>query len=454
MLGAVLVVPGISSLCAAPVSFSNDLAPVLADKCLECHHEKKAKGRYRLDTFEALLKSGNSKERPVTAGRPEASTLYTRLVSADEDERMPQKGDALDAAQIDLFKRWIASGAKFDGPDPGTRLSDLIQRKGGTGAPEKYPRPLPVTALAFGANAATCFTGGYHELLEWSMADAKLLRRIPGLPERILAVSVQKDGDNIAVAGGTPGRSGEVLIISRKTGAVTKKLAGAKDTFLAAGFSPDGSLLAFGGTDNTVRVFRCADWKPLWKAEAHADWVMALAFSPDGRQLASASRDRTARVFDAAKGGILFTYVEHQSAVLSAVFDSGGETVITGAADGDLRRWTWQDAAPASKDKEDSKEKKRPKTVVLKGRRQEVTTLAASGARLFAASSDGRVREYDLLHTGEPVEIESFGARVNVVSVADAGGKLVIAGQSGEVRLLDLADHQKVRLRFTASPGW
>src|SRR5688572_10971403 len=47
-------------ICAfgAPVSFSRDLAPILADKCLTCHHEKKAKGRYRVDTFEQLFKAG------------------------------------------------------------------------------------------------------------------------------------------------------------------------------------------------------------------------------------------------------------------------------------------------------------------------------------------------------------------------------------------------------------
>jgi hypothetical protein len=450
----------ISAASAAPVSFARDLAPILADKCLECHREKKAKGRYRLDTFEALLKPGESKDPPVTGGKPEASTLFTRLVSADDDERMPQKGDALPAAQIELFKRWIAAGASFDGPDPKTRLGDLIPRRDVARAPQKYPQPLPVTALALSEDGSRCFTSGYHELLQWSLADGKLLRRIPGMPERILAISLRNGGDAIAVAGGTPGRSGESLIVSRKTGAITKKLAGAKDTFLAARFSPDGSLLALGGTDNTVRVFRSSDWKQLWKAEAHADWVMALAFSPDGNQLASTSRDRTARVFDSQKGGILFTFVDHQSAVLSVVFDAEAETVITSAADGEVRRWTWREPEPESgerkdtKEAKDPKEKKRAKSVLLKSGRQEVTALAVSGDRLFTASSDGRVRGYDLRHTGDPLELGSLGARADVASVDTAGGKLVYAGQNGEVQVQALSGHDRPQLKFKASPGW
>lgn len=444
----------ISAAPAAPISFSEDLAPVLADKCLECHREKKAKGRYRLDTFEAMLDAGESKEKPVTPRNPDASALYSRLISPDEDERMPQKGDALPAAQIELFRRWIAEGAKFDGPDPKARLGDLLRRKDAPGAPEKYPRPLPVTALALGGDGAGFYTGGYHELLQWSLDEGRLLRRIPGMPERVLAISLQAGSDNLAVAGGTPGRSGEALIVSRTSGAVFKRLVGAKDTFLAATFNPDGSLLALGGTDNTVRVFRSPDWKQLWKAEAHADWIMGLAFSPDGKHLASASRDRTSRVFEAEKGGIVHAFVEHQSPVLSAVFDSAGETVITGAADGEVRRWDWREADPENKDKKDSKEKKQPKSVVLKSRRQEVTALAVSGDRLYTASSDGRLRVYDLPHAGNPIEIDSLRSRASVARVNDAGTRLVFGGLNGEVRVLDLAAGNTVLLKFKASPGW
>ena len=441
-----------NSAHAAPVSFTRDIAPILNDKCLTCHEPKKAKGRYRVDTFEQLLKPGESKEKPVTAGKPDTSAVFTRLVTKDEDDRMPQKDDALPQAQIDLFKRWINEGAKFDGDDAKQPLVELLHKHDKPKAPEKYPKPLPVTALDLADDGRTLFSSGYHELLVWNATDGKLQRRIPDMPERVLAISLQDRGDLIAVAGGTPGRSGECIIVSNKSGKVVKKLAGAKDTFLTTRFSPDGSLLALGGTDNNVRVFRTSDWKQLWKAEAHADWIMALAFSPDGNELVSASRDRTARVYDAHKGTIEFTFVEHQSAVLSATFDSEGETVITGAADGEVRRWLWQEADPENKDKKDSKEKKKPKSVVLKSKRQEVTALAVSGDLLYSASSDGRLRMYDLKHTGDPVEIGALGARAMAMCVDDTGELLLCAGFSGEVRAFDLHEKNKLLVKFKASP--
>jgi hypothetical protein len=61
---------------AQAVSFTNDVAPILVQKCLICHGAERSKGGYRVDTFEALLKPGSSKEPPVSQGQPEKSQLY------------------------------------------------------------------------------------------------------------------------------------------------------------------------------------------------------------------------------------------------------------------------------------------------------------------------------------------------------------------------------------------
>ncbi len=358
-----------AAMPAAPISFSHDLAPILADKCLTCHQEKKAKGKYRVDSFEALLKPGESKDPSLTAGKPDASSLYTRLVATEEDDRMPQKDDALPAAQIALFKQWIEQGAKFDGADAKLPLRELLTKKEAPKAPEKYPLTLPITALAFSTDGRSIFTSGYREVLEWSTEDGKLLRRIGGTPERILALSMQPGGKLLALAGGTPGRNGETLVLDVAKGTVAKRLPGSKDTVLAVAFSPDGSLLASGGTDNSVHVFRTSDWKQLWQAEAHADWIMALTFSQDGKDLASVSRDRSARVFDAQSGEIQFTYAEHQSAVRSVAFDPEGQTALSGSTDGELRRWIWHEEEPDSKDKKDDQKKDEPKKEELEDKK-------------------------------------------------------------------------------------
>ena len=37
-----------------PVSFTNDIAPILVQKCLTCHGAEKNKGGFRLDTYDSL----------------------------------------------------------------------------------------------------------------------------------------------------------------------------------------------------------------------------------------------------------------------------------------------------------------------------------------------------------------------------------------------------------------
>src|SRR5271166_1466459 len=63
-----------------PVSFINDVAPILKENCFACHDSKKRKGKLDMTTFENFRKGGDGDD-PVTAGKPEESTLIDRLTA-------------------------------------------------------------------------------------------------------------------------------------------------------------------------------------------------------------------------------------------------------------------------------------------------------------------------------------------------------------------------------------
>jgi hypothetical protein len=97
--------------------WSQKVQPFLAARCYECHGEKKAKNKLRLDTKEAILKGGAELGPAVVPGKPEESPLFKVCGKpAGEDMAMPPKGERPTKDEIAVIKAWIAGGAVFDVP--------------------------------------------------------------------------------------------------------------------------------------------------------------------------------------------------------------------------------------------------------------------------------------------------------------------------------------------------
>ncbi|RYP29509.1 hypothetical protein DL767_006699 [Monosporascus sp. MG133] len=94
-------------------------------------------------------------------------------------------------------------------------------------------------------------------------------------------------------------------------------------------FSPDGSRLASGSYDRTVKVWDAATGACLSTLEGHGGEVNSVAFSPNGSRLASGSYDGTVKVWDAATGAYLLILAGHGDSVYSVAFSPDGNYLIT-----------------------------------------------------------------------------------------------------------------------------
>jgi hypothetical protein len=113
-----IVVAALSPLgrAAETIDFSRQVLPILSDACFRCHGPDAGsrKAKLRLDQREGLFRTRDD-ITVVVPGKPDASELVLRVSSQDEDEVMPPR-DAnrqLKPAEIDLLRRWVASGATW-----------------------------------------------------------------------------------------------------------------------------------------------------------------------------------------------------------------------------------------------------------------------------------------------------------------------------------------------------
>jgi WD40 repeat protein len=435
------------SAAQTSISFSKQVAPILVSKCQTCHNTEKSKGGYRLETFDTLMKAGDSKEAPVVPGNSKQSKLYQLITATDPDDRMPQKADALPVGQVALIEKWISEGAKFDSTNRATPLSVFAAGAVKVQTPQAYPRAVPILALAFNPVTHELAAGGYGEVTIWK--DAKLIRRIGQMPQKIQALAFTGDGATLGVGGGSPGMSGEVLLIRGQESGVRRQsslspprgegshqsLGTFSDMVLDVKFAPGDKRLACAGADNSIRIYDVESGRQQLVIQQHADWVTGVAFSHDGKLIASSSRDRSCRVFDAASGELEMTYLGHEGPVLGLIFTPDDKSVCS--AGRKIHLWSVKEGKKSSE---------------LVSGEGEILKLASEGYRLFACSSDKIVREYDL---GEKVLRESLAGHadwVYSVAIDPARQRLATGAFDGEVRVWDMKSGELVE-HFIAAPG-
>ena len=378
---------------------------------------------------------------PIATDAKASGELLRRILSKDKSERMPAEADPLPQAQIDLIKRWLVEGAKFDGDKSNASLNLVSPPKTYPDPPAKYAAPIPITSMAFSTDGTQLLVAGYHEITVWNTIDGTLARRIKNVGQRVYQIVFLDDQKTIAVGCGEPGRNGEVRLMDFETGQVKGVVGRSSDVVLDIAVrpiavatdptksSPPKHEIAIASADGIIRIVDTDTMLETKSIANHADWVTSIAWSDDGTKMASASRDKTAKVFDAASGELLVSYPGHGAPVRGIAFLPEGKQLVSTGTDNKLHRWELEGA-------------KKVAEVAFAG---EAYKIVRSDKSMLVPSADKQLRW--IQQSDNKVTLALGGYQDWVIASAYHAGSNRIAGGAlnGEVRVWSTTDGSLLR---------
>jgi WD40 repeat protein len=258
------------------------------------------------------------------------------------------------------------------------------------------------------------------------------LSELKGHAGTVTGVAFSPDGTLLASSGG----DNSLRIWDVRSGNQIAMNAGLSDR-LEVAFNPAGTLLAAGSSDGTVRTFSTADGKPVLVIKAvdvSGTKISSVAFSIDGTQIASGGTDGIIRVWDAASGSAILTLKGHSGAVTSLAFSQDGTRLLSGGTDGTVRVWELKTG-----------------TQIARYSDVQVTGVAISpdGTQIADSSYIGRTQIRDA-QTGEvkvPLTADgvitaiSFSPDGTMIASSTADGKIRVWDVTTGKQLVSLTDH-------------
>ena len=440
---AVLSVTGLFGAAAgeveavAGVSYSQDIQPVLQRSCQGCHQPTSRQGGLDVTNFENL-RTGGQHGASFVAGAPDRSLLLAHL-TGDREPRMPLGQPPLEASDIELFRQWIASGARDDSSEMATRLAG--------GEPPVYRQPPVITALAYSPDGSTLAVSGYREVLLHRDSDSVPDARLVGTADRIQSLGFTADGKTLMAAGGRPASFGEVQFWDVDSGRLLRAVRSCHDTLFGASLSPDGTRVAFGCADHTVRIVEVATGEELLKMSHHENWVLGTVFGVDGRRIISVGRDRAAKLVDATSGAFIENVNLLKGELTAIARHPSRETVAIGGEDRTPFLYRVDKAA---------------KMLIadstnllheLEKHDGEIFDLAFSpdGSTLAVSGASSRVSLYDVESGAATGACDAGHQGVYAVAFHPDGARLAMGGFDGNVRICEL-DSGRIVAEFIPVP--
>jgi WD40 repeat protein len=238
------------------------------------------------------------------------------------------------------------------------------------------------------------------------------------------AVALSADGS--LVAGG--GDDKTIRIWQTSDGKEIKKLA--QDGAVLGLVFTDANTLVAAGEGGAIRVWNVGEAKITRALEGHKGTVRSLAWHAAKKLLLSSGDDGSVRLWSVAEGKQLREISGHEGAVLSVGFSADGTSIVTGGADKTLRVWNVADGKEVA--------------VFANGGPVRAAGMHGDGKYYCAAQGSG-ILDWRVTSTEAVRTLSGHGGYVHCVAFSPDGSALASAGQDKTIRFWNPADGKQIR---------
>lgn len=190
----------------------------------------------------------------------------------------------------------------------------------------------PIVSIAVSPDGARLASASWdHTVRIWSLGDGRQ-QVLEGHAQNVNGVAFSPDGRSLV----SVGYDRELRIWSLMGG--TSNVIALASPLNAVAVAPDGEIVT-GAADGKLR-FLTSEGQEGGGVQASATPIVALAMSPDGALIAAAGIGGVVTVIDRKARRIVRTLGDPGSPVWSVAFLPDNASLLTGGADGKIRRWS------------------------------------------------------------------------------------------------------------------
>ncbi|MCY3411779.1 MAG: hypothetical protein INQ03_09120 [Candidatus Heimdallarchaeota archaeon] len=249
---------------------------------------------------------------------------------------------------------------------------------------------------------------------------------LTGHTSEISSVRYSPDGSILASGSG----DASVRIWNSTTNKEIKTLSGHLGGVRSVSFSPDGSILASGSDDNTIILWNTTTYEEISTLSGHTGNVRSIAFSPNGRIIASGSEDDKIKLWNITSNTVITTLSSQILGIYSVAYSPDGKILSSGSGENNIVLWNTTTYEVIT---------------TLTGHTDDVRSVVFSpdGKMIATGSFDQLIKIWDVNSYTELASIPA-PSMVWSIAISSDGMKIAAALANNEVRVWNISSTSEI----------